>query len=126
VKKQTFVYGVKTALNPRRIYSCVSWKQVDNQEIELFCHVLRNWAVLHLTLFYLEMSETQIMHLSNTHHLCKSRNNRYIDNATVCSTPFPDTNLAHKKYQDEKLMKSLAGTNLNELNLKVTCIQLRK
>ena len=99
---------------------------IDNQQIELFCHVLRNWAVLHLILFYLEMSETQIMHLSNTRHLCKSRNNRYIDNATVCNAPFLDANLAHKKYQDDKLMKSLASIKLNELNLKVTCIQLRK
>jgi hypothetical protein len=51
MRRNTLVRGLKMTLNPRRIYGCVSRKQVDNQETELIYDDLQNWAVLHLTLF---------------------------------------------------------------------------
>jgi hypothetical protein len=125
VKKQTLVYGVKTALNARRIYSCVSRKRVNNREIELFRHVLRNWAVLHLTLFTWKCLRRR---------LCTCLTPITYAKAVIIHITIMPLSVTHrvrtqisfvKKYQDDKLMKSLAGINLNELNVKVTCIQLR-
>jgi hypothetical protein len=59
--------------------------------------------------FYLEMSNTQIIYLSNVLHLRKSHKNRYIYNETVCSSPCMNANRDHKKYQDDKLPKILSG-----------------
>lgn len=127
VKKKTFVYGVKTALNARRIYSCVSRKQVDNWEIESFCHVLRNWSVLHLTLFTWKCLRRK---------LCACLTLITYAKAVIIDISIMPLSIIHRVRTQISLIKKnirmtnccnvFVGVNLNELNVKIACIQLRQ